>query len=115
MEWILLNTYTHPMDAQTDILLLESEGIGHRLEDAQTISIDPLLSQALGGAKLWVEENNAERAVALLRENYARRKEEHPDEYLEAGTPDWAKMLTRGLLIAAVLVIVMLVVFISNA
>lgn len=108
MEWILLNTYTHPMDAQTDILLLESEGIEYRMDNEQTISIDPLLSQAIGGAKLWVTDEDAERAVALLQESHTKRREDHPDEYLDSSTPDWATKFFRGMLIAAVILILLM-------
>lgn len=56
------------MDAQADLLLLESEEIPARLADGLTIQIDPLLSPALGGVKLQVPENFAAQAMSLLLE-----------------------------------------------
>jgi|GEM_PF-5622246 len=114
MRWTLINTYTHPMDAQTDILLLESEGIECRLDNAQTITVDPLLSQAIGGAKLWVPEGDSIRATELLQGALALRKQAHPDEYLSHNDPDWARWLTRGLLIVAVIIILLVVVIIGR-
>ncbi|MCX7743735.1 MAG: hypothetical protein N2167_04130 [Flavobacteriales bacterium] len=64
--WITIKTYTQWMDAQTDVLLLESEEIPTRLGDGLTIQIDPLLSTALGGVKLQVPEVFYAKAILLL-------------------------------------------------
>ncbi len=66
--WITVKTYAQWMDAQADLLLLESEEIPTRLSDGLTIQIDPLLSPALGGVKLQVPEAFAAKAMSLLME-----------------------------------------------
>jgi len=45
---------------------LEAEGIRVVLLDAQTISMNPLYSPALGGVKLAVADEDAARARAIL-------------------------------------------------
>ncbi len=64
--WITVKTYSQWMDAQTDMLFLESENIPTRLGDGLTILIDPLLSNALGGVKLQVPEAFFAKAMLLL-------------------------------------------------
>jgi hypothetical protein len=66
--WITVKTYAQWMDAQADLLLLESEEIPARLGDGLTIQIDPLLSPALGGVKLQVPNAFAAQAMNLLME-----------------------------------------------
>lgn len=66
--WITIKTYAQWIDAQADLLLLESEQIPARLGDGLTIQIDPLLSPALGGVKLQVPEVFAAQAMHLLLE-----------------------------------------------
>jgi hypothetical protein len=48
--------------------MLQEAGIICHLKDEYTVTIDPLLSPALGGMKLMVEENDVERAKTLLRD-----------------------------------------------
>jgi len=48
---------------------LEAEGIRVVLLDAQTISMNPLYSPALGGVKLAVADEDAARARAILELN----------------------------------------------
>lgn len=64
--WITVKTYAQWMDAQADVLLLESEEIPTRLGDGITILVDPLLSNALGGVKLQVPEAYFSKAMLLL-------------------------------------------------
>jgi 4-hydroxy-3-methylbut-2-en-1-yl diphosphate synthase IspG/GcpE len=49
--------------------LLREAGIICHLKDEYTVTIDPLLSPALGGMKLMVDEHDVERAKALLQES----------------------------------------------
>jgi DNA-directed RNA polymerase subunit RPC12/RpoP len=47
---------------------LQEEGINCWLKDENTVTIDPILTNAVGGIKLMVPESQAERAFELLRE-----------------------------------------------
>ena len=45
---------------------LEQEGIKAYLQDEYTVTIDPILSNAIGGIKLMVYDHQAERALELI-------------------------------------------------
>jgi len=45
---------------------LTDEYINCHLQDEYTVTIDPLLSNAVGGIKLMVAETQAERALEIL-------------------------------------------------
>jgi hypothetical protein len=47
---------------------LESEGIYCVIQDELTAQLTPFVSDAIGGAKLRVREENAERAIQILEE-----------------------------------------------
>ena len=46
---------------------LEEEGIRAWLKDENSVTIDPILANALGGIKLMVPDSQAERAFELLK------------------------------------------------
>jgi hypothetical protein len=48
--------------------MLQDSGINCHLKDEYTITIDPLLSPALGGIKLMVAGSQLERALELLEQ-----------------------------------------------
>jgi hypothetical protein len=47
---------------------LKDEYINCYLQDENTVTIDPLLSNAIGGIKLMVAASQAERALQILNE-----------------------------------------------
>ncbi len=47
---------------------LEAEGIRVFMADTYTIDVDPLISNAIGGVKLFVETEDATRAIEVLRD-----------------------------------------------
>jgi DNA-directed RNA polymerase subunit RPC12/RpoP len=67
MSYILLTTFTNYMDAHLCQMHLEEEGINCWLKDENTVTIDPILTNAIGGIKLMVHESQVERAKELLR------------------------------------------------
>jgi len=56
------------MDAHLLKSKLESEGISCYLQDEHTITIDPLVSNALGGIKLKIKEEDTDKVKALFKE-----------------------------------------------
>ena len=48
---------------------LDAQGIQTFLNNEINAQVDPLLSNALGGVQLMVPDEQAEQAIALLREN----------------------------------------------
>ena len=54
MEFILLNSYGNYVEAHIAKGVLEEEGIVCWLKDENTVTIDPILTNAVGGIKLMV-------------------------------------------------------------
>jgi hypothetical protein len=76
MEFILLQSFTNYIDAHILMGRLEEEGIQCWLKDENTVTIDPILTNAIGGIKLMVAETQFERASDLLQQ-YVREKRSH--------------------------------------
>lgn len=66
MNFLPIRSYDNYITANLELALLKQAGINCYIKDEYTITIDPLLSPALGGMKLMVEENSAEEAKAIL-------------------------------------------------
>ncbi|MCX6324158.1 MAG: DUF2007 domain-containing protein [Sphingobacteriales bacterium] len=66
MEMVTLKTFDQYFSANILRSRLESEGILCLLKDENTVTIDPLLSNAIGGIKLQVPEADWLRARSLL-------------------------------------------------
>jgi len=79
-ELILLTSFTLPQDAYVAKSFLESEGIDVYLRDEFTIQVDNFYSNAIGGVKMMVKEDEAERALQLLIEGGFIRKPEDRTE-----------------------------------
>ena len=67
MNFIQIDTYANYIDANIVLGRLESEGINCWLRDENTVTIDPILTNAVGGIKLMVAEPQVERAIELLQ------------------------------------------------
>ena len=63
-----LRGYDNYMNANMDMGMLQAAGINCHIKDEFTLTIDPILSPAMGGMKLMVEEADFEQAAALLQE-----------------------------------------------
>lgn len=68
MSFILLESYDNYMAANLRLQQLEEEGIKAFLQDEYTVTIDPILSNAIGGIKLMVHEEDLTRAKSLMEE-----------------------------------------------
>ena len=66
MNFVIIRRYDNYVPAHIDMGLLQEEGINCWLKDENTVTIDPLLSIAVGGIKLMVAEVQAERALEIL-------------------------------------------------
>lgn len=66
--FVPIRSYDNYVTANMELGMLQNAGIECHLKDEYTITIDPLLSPALGGMKLMVEQAQAEEAMLLLRE-----------------------------------------------
>jgi hypothetical protein len=66
MTFSQIRSYDNYIVANLQLNLLKDQGISCYLQDEHTITIDPLLSPAIGGMKLMVIDNEAEKAIQLL-------------------------------------------------
>lgn len=66
MNFIPIRAYDNYIKASIDLSLLKAEGVICHLKDEYTVTIDPLLSPALGGMKLMVAGAEMARAQRLL-------------------------------------------------
>lgn len=64
----LLRSFDNFFPANILLTRLQSDGVESYLMDENTVTIDPLLSNAIGGIKLMVPEEQWETAIALLRQ-----------------------------------------------
>jgi hypothetical protein len=68
MNFVNIRSYDNYVNANMQLGMLQEEGINCHLKDEHTITIDPLLSPAIGGMKLMVAETQADRANQILEE-----------------------------------------------
>ena len=61
-----IRSYDNYISANIVLQKLEAEGIQAYLQDENTVTIDPILSNAIGGIKLMVYESQVERVAELL-------------------------------------------------
>jgi ribosomal protein S27AE len=83
-ELVTLATYRFPAKAEAARWALEQEGIESFVMDANTISADWFLGNAIGYVKLQVRSSDAEAASGVLRSNPrlldAKPKSAHQEE-----------------------------------
>jgi predicted RNA-binding Zn-ribbon protein involved in translation (DUF1610 family) len=68
MNFVLLQSYDNYIPAHIAMGRLQEDGINCWLKDENTATINPILSNAIGGIKLMVEETQAERAATILKD-----------------------------------------------
>ena len=68
MKFIIAQVYTNYIDANIILGRLQEEGINCWLNDENTVTIDPILTNAIGGIKLMVPESQAGRTFQLLKQ-----------------------------------------------
>ena len=71
MQWVLLQSFSFPYEAQIAKSQLHAFGISARIENEHTINMDWLYSNALGGVRLLVLESDIEEAKQLLDQDYS--------------------------------------------
>lgn len=74
MNFIRIKTFDNYIEANMIAGILENEGIKSFLQDEFTVTIDPILSNAIGGIKLVVPEEDAARALELLKHEDERKQ-----------------------------------------
>jgi predicted RNA-binding Zn-ribbon protein involved in translation (DUF1610 family) len=67
MQFVPIYSYDNYVSAHIAMGRLEEDGINCWLKDENTVTIDPILTNAVGGIKLMVASSQAERAAGILR------------------------------------------------
>ncbi len=102
MDYLLLRSYDNYITASMTLARLDEEGITCYLKDEYTVTIDPFLSNAIGGIKLMVFPDDYEEAKKLLEafDNVYRSSitcpqcGSHEVEYIsKAGVKNWLSVL----------------------
>jgi transcription elongation factor Elf1 len=68
MQYVPISVYDNYISAHIAMGRLEEDGINCWLKDENTVTIDPILTNAIGGIKLMVATTQAERAATILRD-----------------------------------------------
>ena len=68
MRFIIAQVYNNYIDANIIMGRLQQEGINCWLKDENTVTLNPALTNAVGGIKLMVTDSQAERAFELLKQ-----------------------------------------------
>lgn len=74
MKFIAVDSFTNYIDAHIQLGRLQEAEINCWLKDEAIVTIDPLLTNAVGGIKLMVAENDFKKALELINEFRADRK-----------------------------------------
>jgi hypothetical protein len=74
MEFIILQSFNNYVDANLLLTRLESEDIKCWLKDENTVTIYPIWTNAVGGIKLMVREEDYARAYDIFKETENNRK-----------------------------------------
>ncbi|MCC1485280.1 putative signal transducing protein [Winogradskyella immobilis] len=75
-----LAVFEYSTEAQVIKSKLESEDIRTFLADEKTIDADPLLSQAIGGVKLFVHNDDLKKATEIYNRIRSYRKDENGND-----------------------------------
>lgn len=68
MEFILLNSYNNYIEAHIAKGALEEQGINCWLKDENTVTINPIWTNAVGGIKIMIAKVDSERAWKILKD-----------------------------------------------
>jgi hypothetical protein len=102
MDFLLLRSFDNYINASITLARLDEEGITCYLKDEYTVTIDPILSNAVGGIKLMVLPDDFEEAKTLLAgfdKDYRNaitcpKCGSHDVEYIyKAGVKNWVTAL----------------------
>ncbi len=67
-HYTILATFPYSTEAQVTKAKLEAEGLRVMLLDEKTVDSDPLISQAIGGVKLLVHNDNVKEAIKIYNQ-----------------------------------------------
>lgn len=78
MNFVIAAVFDNYINAHVTMGRLQEEHINCWLKDENTVTIDPILTNAVGGIKLMVAEPQIERALALIANDRQEYQQQHP-------------------------------------
>lgn len=78
MKFVIAAVYDNYINAHLAMGLLEQQHINCWLKDEMTVTIDPILTNAIGGIKLMVAEVQLERTLQILQDTKQAFNQRHP-------------------------------------
>ena len=66
--FVAVRSFDNYIPANMMLQRLEEEGIKAYLQDEHTVTIDPILTNAIGGIKLMIFRDQLERAMSLIED-----------------------------------------------
>ena len=69
MDIVVVKSFDNYFTANIYLAKLQGSGIECYLKDEYTVTIDPLLTNAIGGIKLVVKREDAEKALQLIQQS----------------------------------------------
>lgn len=78
MNYVIAEVYDNYVSAHLAQGRLQEENINCWLKDENTITINPILTNAVGGIKLMVAEVQLTRALSILNSDRLEYKQQHP-------------------------------------
>lgn len=76
IQLVAVGNAPQPLDATMLQMELEAHGIDSIQDGEFTVAIDPLLSNAIGGVRVLVEQDQEQDARQILADFYRRRRED---------------------------------------
>ena len=86
MSQILVKTFNAPHEAHIFKMNLEACGIKCYLRDENLVGLDPMYNIAIGGVRLYINEEDREKAIEIMKEDMP-----HPPK--TKNSPWWKKLL----------------------
>lgn len=69
-DWVLLRRFDSLIELDQIRMLFDAEDIETEVKDDHTLQADPVISFAIGGARLMVPRGDLERATVILHERF---------------------------------------------
>jgi hypothetical protein len=70
MQLVTVQSFDNYFNASIILTRLQSDGVECWLKDENTVTLDPMLSNAIGGIKIQVKKKDEARVIKLLRGYY---------------------------------------------
>lgn len=89
-DWVEITSFTYPHEAHLAKSLLEASDIDVIIKDELTVQVNNFLSNAIGGVKIFVENDKAKEALLLLEDaGYIQNESKEEKPVMEIFSSDY--------------------------